>query len=392
MGLKATIIIPTHDHSSLLAYSIESVLRQSIPDFELFVIGDGVPDATRQLMEVFEKRDARIRFFDHPKGERLGEIYRHQALGEARGEIVCYLCDDDLYLPAHVEYLYGLLQKHEFVHSLPLYISGEEMSVFCGDLAIADYRRLSMQGRNFIPLSCAAHRLSTYRRLPFGWRAAPRDVYSDLYQWQQFFALDNLDAKSAPRCTVLHFPSSLRHHLSSEERIAELKLWSERIALPGFERHIQEVALAFLQRQRAELEFKSSCYHSDLERLKAQLDETQDSLQKTQKTLQETQNTFEEKSQQDYQLIALLDRHLTAAHRTIEGQASELLSLDERLTATRQIIETQNADLSRLRSDCDRLTSLVRSIEDGFTWRLRSRFLNMPLLGKMLLKLRRRVA
>ena len=53
--------------------------------------------------------DPRVRWFDNPKGPRHGELHRHAALQEARGEIVCYLCDDDLWLPDHVERMRALL-------------------------------------------------------------------------------------------------------------------------------------------------------------------------------------------------------------------------------------------------------------------------------------------
>src|SRR5256885_5428375 len=91
-------------------------------DLEVFVIGDGVPDVTRELMAELAAADQRVRFFDHPKGPRHGERYRHAALHEARGEIVCYLCDDDLWLPGHVEHLRELLHESDFAHSLPFWI------------------------------------------------------------------------------------------------------------------------------------------------------------------------------------------------------------------------------------------------------------------------------
>lgn len=38
---RVTVIIPTYNGSSVLSYSIGSVLRQGFGDFELLVIGDG---------------------------------------------------------------------------------------------------------------------------------------------------------------------------------------------------------------------------------------------------------------------------------------------------------------------------------------------------------------
>ena len=99
MSVKATVVIPTFDHGPLLEYSLASALRQTVPDIEVFIIGDGVPDVTRQIVARAVRQDPRVRFFDNPKGARRGEAHRHRALAEAKGSIVCYLSDDDLGRP-----------------------------------------------------------------------------------------------------------------------------------------------------------------------------------------------------------------------------------------------------------------------------------------------------
>ena len=38
---RVTVIVPTYNWSTVLPYSIGSVLRQSFTDFEVFVVGDG---------------------------------------------------------------------------------------------------------------------------------------------------------------------------------------------------------------------------------------------------------------------------------------------------------------------------------------------------------------
>src|SRR6185437_15846190 len=99
VSTAATVLIPTHDHGRTLLRSVPSALAQTVSELEVFVVGDGVPDETRELMTELAAADNRVRFFDNPKGERHGEAHRHAALQEARGEIVCYLSDDDVWLP-----------------------------------------------------------------------------------------------------------------------------------------------------------------------------------------------------------------------------------------------------------------------------------------------------
>src|SRR5882724_7051582 len=117
-SLTATIIIPTSiDRGPTLTLAVESVLRQTVRDLEVFIIGDGVHAVTREAARALEQADARVRFFDHPKHARRGEPYRDEALQTARGRVVCYLCDRDLYLPDHVETMDGLLKEADFAHA-----------------------------------------------------------------------------------------------------------------------------------------------------------------------------------------------------------------------------------------------------------------------------------
>ncbi|MBD0324624.1 MAG: glycosyltransferase family 2 protein, partial [Aldersonia sp.] len=215
---QATVVIPTFDHGPLLRYAARSALAQSVSDLELFIIGDGVPDVTREVVAEL-RADPRVRFFDHPKHPSRGETYRHAALQEARGEIVCYLADDDLWLPDHVATMRCLLAAAEFANTLPLRIDAAgDIGFYVVNLALPADRELLRSGTNRVPLSCAAHTLAAYRGLPYGWRTTPRGTATDIYMWQQFLADPNCRAVSGTRPTALNFPSPQRADWTAAER------------------------------------------------------------------------------------------------------------------------------------------------------------------------------
>ena len=169
MSVAATVLIPTHDHGPTLRYSVESALRQSMSDIEIFIVGDGVDDLSRSVIAELTRKDGRVRFFDFPKGERHGEASRHLALQEARGEMVAYLSDDDLWFPEHLERMHDALQRHNVVNVLGMCVHADgTLGTWYGDLNHPEYRE-RMRGKwNFIPLSTLAHRMDFYRKLPLG--------------------------------------------------------------------------------------------------------------------------------------------------------------------------------------------------------------------------------
>ncbi len=254
MVIRATVLIPTFDHGPTLRFSIPSALEQTVREIEVFVVGDGVPDITREIVGEFVRRDERVRFFDNPKGPRHGELHRHAALQEATGELVAYLSDDDLWLPDHLEHMSVLLHEADFAHACPARIDRDGgAAVYPGDLSLPFFRRQILEGVNFIPLSHAAHRLSAYQRLPEGWRTTPAGIPTDLYMWQQFLAEASCRAVSGSLPTVLNLPASMRPEMSSHDRLAELELWADRVASEEGRRGFQAAVMDNLFRERARL-------------------------------------------------------------------------------------------------------------------------------------------
>jgi hypothetical protein len=244
MDRAATVPVPPHNHGRLLRLAVESALAQTVQDIEVFIVGDGPTGETEETAPALDQADARVRFFNNPKGERHGELHRHAALQEAAGSIVCYLSDDDLWLPDHVEYLSSLLADHDFAHSLPVFVRPDDtLHVYPGNLENGWWRRFVLEEGNFIPLQTSGHTMDLYRRLPHGWRPGPEDVWSDVHMWRQTLSVPGCRAVSGTRPTSLHLTSARRTEADADERLAELASWARRVAEPaGREQIRHEVA------------------------------------------------------------------------------------------------------------------------------------------------------
>ena len=230
----ATVLTPTFNHGALLYRSLGSAFAQTEQDLEILVVGDGVDTTTREVVEDIARGDERVRFFDHPKGPRRGEAYRHPVLRDhARGRIVCYLGDDDLWLPDHVETMLGILEGADFVHAPPVMVLPDGRLKSWGVDVANPYDRKEVFTRlGFFPLSSQAHTMEMYRRLPYGWRTSPEGVATDVYMAMQFLAQPDCRAVSGVRPTYVAFPDGYRGDWTLEDRARELDEWNTKLSTP----------------------------------------------------------------------------------------------------------------------------------------------------------------
>jgi GalNAc5-diNAcBac-PP-undecaprenol beta-1,3-glucosyltransferase len=223
--LQAAVIVPTFDHGATLRHSVGSALRQTVPDIELVIVGDGMPDGAREVALALERSDERVRFVDNPKGETRGEAHRNAVLREVTAPYVFYLSDDDLWMPEHLATMLATFEvtSADFVHSVPVWRMGDgSWYRWVVDLAQPRYRQLMFEHKNRVPLSCGAHTLESYRRLPHGWRPAPPEHWTDEWMWMQFAQLDGMKFACSRLPTALNFPGSVRAGWTNEQRVSEL--------------------------------------------------------------------------------------------------------------------------------------------------------------------------
>lgn len=95
-----SVILPTCDRPLLLPRAVESVLAQSITDFELLIIDNNrrEPPVAEQAVAQRWLGDGRVRIIG-AAAARSASAARNAGLAVTRGEWVTYLDDDDAYRP-----------------------------------------------------------------------------------------------------------------------------------------------------------------------------------------------------------------------------------------------------------------------------------------------------
>lgn len=102
-----SVIIPTYKRSDNLASAVDSVLEQTHTNIEVIIVDDNDPDTefrlvTEKLIYQLAKKDDRIKYISHPKNLN-GAAARNTGIMIAKGDYICFLDDDDVYLPNKIE-------------------------------------------------------------------------------------------------------------------------------------------------------------------------------------------------------------------------------------------------------------------------------------------------
>jgi glycosyltransferase involved in cell wall biosynthesis len=256
---RASVLIPTHDHHTTLPLTVDSVLRQSVADLEVLLIGDGVTAPLRAVIEELVAGDSRVRFLDHPKGPHHGERYRHDAILAAESDAIFYLCDDDLFLPSHVEDLLALLEDHNFVQSLNGYCRPDgSVSFFAADLSNPTTIHLMLDerlGYNNASITGTAHSREFYLEVGDRWDTTPPGQHPDHHQWRKLWRHPSYRGATSARMTTVQLPTSSdgRDAWTPEQRHEELLRWYDLVTGPDAQQRYDAIVATSARRELAVL-------------------------------------------------------------------------------------------------------------------------------------------
>jgi len=90
---KVSVVIPVYNVEAYLCECVDSVLNQTMQDFEILLVDDGAMDSSGEICDRYGLQDDRIRVIHRPNGG-LSEA-RNTGLDAAVGEYVYFLDSDD---------------------------------------------------------------------------------------------------------------------------------------------------------------------------------------------------------------------------------------------------------------------------------------------------------
>ena len=104
--MLVSVIVPVYKAERWLHRCVDSILAQTMDDFELLLIDDGSPDRSGEICDEYVAKDSRVRVFHKENGGVSSA--RNMGLDNAQGEWISFVDADDW---VEVEYLAGLTEN-----------------------------------------------------------------------------------------------------------------------------------------------------------------------------------------------------------------------------------------------------------------------------------------
>lgn len=108
-----SIILPTFNREKLIVRAINSVLNQTIQNWELIIVDDGSTDKTFDVVNSYLQKQENIRYIKH--SNRRPPLSQNVGIISSVGKYISFLGSDDEYKPTYLEERINFLQAHSNV-------------------------------------------------------------------------------------------------------------------------------------------------------------------------------------------------------------------------------------------------------------------------------------
>lgn len=109
--MLVSVIVPIFNSDNFIEYTIQSVLDQSLENFELILVDDGSSDLSSSICKKYAKKDKRIKFISQPNAGV--SVARNNGLLQATGEYIFFLDSDDVIDSEYIKTSYNTAKKND---------------------------------------------------------------------------------------------------------------------------------------------------------------------------------------------------------------------------------------------------------------------------------------
>jgi glycosyltransferase involved in cell wall biosynthesis len=213
-----TVIIPTYNRAKLIKKTIDSVLAQDYPNFEIIVVDDGSIDNTEEVIK--EIGSPKIHYYWKKNEER--SVARNFGIKKAQGDYVTFLDSDDVLYPNHLSEAKKLIEKE----NPPVFHINYSIQKLDG--SILNRRNNYKHGINSAlysgnVLSCAGVFLSKPVALANPFNEDPRIISSEDWElWLRIGAVYEFKYSPVVTSCLIEHPDRSVHKITKDQLISSI--------------------------------------------------------------------------------------------------------------------------------------------------------------------------
>jgi glycosyltransferase involved in cell wall biosynthesis len=105
-----SVCMPVYNAERYVCEAVQSILAQTLGDFELLALDDGSTDGSLRILQRYAARDPRIRLISRPNKGLVASL--NELVDQARGEFIARMDADDITMPERFEKQVEYLRAH----------------------------------------------------------------------------------------------------------------------------------------------------------------------------------------------------------------------------------------------------------------------------------------
>ena len=125
--ILVSIVIPTYNSAKYINESIDSVLSQTISNWEIRIVDDCSTDDTYQILLPYLNKYSNIHYYRLEENSGA-HVARSVAIKQSVGKYIAFLDSDDLWLPNKLETQIGFMEENDIDFSCTAYRQNNEIN------------------------------------------------------------------------------------------------------------------------------------------------------------------------------------------------------------------------------------------------------------------------
>lgn len=133
-----TVVIPVHNRATLLGKALDSVLANTLDNFEIIVVDNASHDNSLEVAQKYADKDTRIRVLSSDLNLIAKAL--NMGIAAARGRYIAQLDSDDEYLPNTLQSMVDHLESHpQCALAISYYVLMDEGGTTLSDFGIIEH-------------------------------------------------------------------------------------------------------------------------------------------------------------------------------------------------------------------------------------------------------------